>query len=169
MSTLRVANITNTSGTNAIDLTGIDVFNTGVLQSVQVTDSNTMNFAGSWTQLGALSINFTPRSTRSKILITTNTNATNIVTNDWSLYTLRLRVGDAYPYYRYVGTHYHQAYVPVEITFQIDSWGLDTRFIGIEGAAHANQNHQLNRKVWDPSAGAYNNTSLIRVTEFQTL
>jgi hypothetical protein len=143
--------------------------NTGVLQSVQVTESNVFSFSGSWVTLGSLSINFTPKSATSKILITTNVSGKNTQTNDWHLYSLRFKVGSDYPYYRYVGTHFHQAYVPIELTFQYDSWGTTAREVAVEGATHANYVHQLNLKTWDPTAGAHANTSVLRVTEFQTL
>lgn len=170
MSQLRVASIADGSGNNALTLSSVSVYNTGVLQSVQVVDSSTMNFAGSYTQLGSLAINFTPKSATSKILITSNTVARNITTTSWTLYNLRLRVGDSFPYYRYVGHHYYEAYSPVEITFQVDSWGTSERTIAVQAAAHANHTHQFNGKVWDPDpAGASSNTSILRVTEFQTL
>ena len=128
-----------------------------------------MNFTGQYTQLGSLAINFTPKSATSKILITSNTSARNISTTAWTLYQLRLRVGDEYPYSRYVGHHYYEAYSPVEITFQVDSWGTTSRTIAVQAASHANNTHQFNSKVWDATAGAAQNTSLLRITEFQTL
>jgi hypothetical protein len=169
MSQLRVGSITDAAGNNALTLSPVSVYNTGVLQSLQVTDSSIVNFGGSWTQLGNLLINFTPKSTTSKILITANVSGKNTQTNDWHLYSIRLRVGSDYPYYRYVGTHFFQAYVPVEVTFQVDSWGAGARQIAVEAASHASNVHQLNAKAWDPAAGAHANTSLLRITEFQTL
>jgi hypothetical protein len=169
MSQLRVGSITDTGGNNALTLSPVSVYNTGVLQSVQVTDSSIVGFGGSWTQLGGLLVNFTPKSATSKILITANVSGKNASTVDWALYSLRLRVGSDYPYYRYVGTHFFHAYVPIEITFQYDSWGTTARQVGIEGASHSTVTHQLNAKTWDPQVGAHSNTSLLRVTEFQTL
>jgi hypothetical protein len=169
MSQLRVASIADTSGGNALTLSSVSVYNTGVLQSIQVTDSSIMNFTGQYTQLGSLAINFTPKSATSKILITSNTSARNISTTSWTLYQLRLRVGNEYPYYRYVGHHYFEAYSPVEITFQYDSWGTSERTIAVEAAAHSNNTHQFNSKIWDSTAGASANTSVLRITEFQTL
>jgi hypothetical protein len=170
MSQLRVGSITDTGGNNALTLSSVSIYNTGVLQSVQIVDSSIMNFTGSYTQLGSLSINFTPKSATSKILITSNTSARNITTTSWTLYQLRLRVGDVFPYYRYVGHHYYEAYSPVEINFQVDSWGTTSRAIAVQAASHANHTHQFNSKIWDADpAGASSNTSVLRVTEFQTL
>jgi hypothetical protein len=169
MSQLRVSSVSNPAGTNTLNLLPDGFHNTGVLQSVQVTDSALMTFTGSYAQLGSLLINFTPKSANSKILISSNISAKNTQDLNWSLYTLRLRVGTDYPYYRYVGTHFHNAYAPVEVSFQYDSWGTSARAISIEASAHASYPHQFNSKVWDPGAGAANNTSVLRVTEFQTL
>ena len=169
MSQLRVSSISDTSGNNTLNLSPVSIYNTGVLQSLQVTESSIINFGGSWTQLGNLLINFTPKSATSKILITTNVSGKNTQSNDWCLYSLRFKVGSDYPYYRYVGNHFHQAYTPIELTFQYDSWGTTAKEISVEGSTHASYNHQLNQKTWDPGAGAHANTSLLRVTEFQTL
>lgn len=169
MSTLRVSEISNVAGTESVSLAKAPFFATGVLQTAFVEDSTLMTFTSSYVKLGNLGVTFTPQSTTSKIIVMANFTARNTATTAWSLYTVRIRVGDAYPYYRYVGTHYYEAYVPVQIVYQVPSWGLDGRVIEIQASPHASNAHQYNSKVWDPAAGAASNTSTLCIMEVETL
>lgn len=166
MSTLKVGSIQNLSGTKEMNTSDSDLLGVGALQVVQSTTSDVINFTSLTT---LMSTSFTPKSTTSKLLISTNISCTNTQTNDWTLYTIYLYVDDTKVYTRYVGSHYHQAYVPVDLTYVYNSWGISAKTISIKASPHASYTHQFNRKVWDSANGAENNTSTLRIMEIETL
>ena len=169
MSTLRVNTISNQAGSASVSTAKAPFFGTGVLQTAFIEDSALMTFVGTYVKLGNLGVTFTPLSPTSKIIIMANFSARNISTTSWTLYTARIRVGDTFPYSRYVGAHYYESYLPVQIVYQVPSWGLSSRVVEIQAAAHSNNSHQLNSKVWDPSPGAVNNTSTLCIMEVETM
>jgi hypothetical protein len=166
---IATSSISNLSGTVSVSTAKANMFPSGVLQTMFVEDSSLMTFSSAYVKLGNLGVNFTPISATSKVVILANFSARNTSTESWTLYTARIRVGDAFPYYRYVGAHYFNSYMPVQIAYQVPSWGLTTRVIEIQASPHASNVHQYNSKVWDPAAGAANNTSTLLVMEVETL
>lgn len=169
---LKVDKILNTAGAEIMSFeNGAVVFSQypknipGVLQSVQMTDSSVVSYSGgSWHSL-PLSMLFTPMSANSKLIITSNISLTNTQTNNWTLYALRIKTGDIYPYSRYVGCHYNQSYMPIETSYQCDSWGTFEQRVEIQVGLHSANTHEYNRKVWDPTPGAVPNTSVLRIME----
>lgn len=166
MSTLKVGTISNLAGSKTMTTASSDLLGIGALQIVQVASTDIINFT---TITTLMSTTFTPKSATSKLVISANVTATNTQTNDWHLWTAYLRVDSTDIYTRYIGQHYHQAYSPVDITFVYNSWGTTSKTISVLGSPHAGYNHQFNRKVWDPTTGAVNNTSTLRIMEIQTL
>lgn len=166
MSYLRVGSVQNLSGSKAKSTEELDKLGVGALQIVQLQRSDTFTFT---TMATAFSTTFTPKSTTSKIIISTNISCTNTQTTAWTLYAMRFRIGDSYPFSRYMGSHYEQAYVPMDVTYIADSWGTDPKLIEVQFSPHAGYTHEFNRKVWDPTTGGMSNTSTLRIMEIQTL
>jgi len=166
MSTLKVGTIQDLSGSKTMSTAQTDLLGVGALQIVQVTSTDIINYTGLTT---LMSTSFTPINASSKIVISTNISCTNTQTNDWTLWTAYIKVGDDTVYTRYIGTHYYQAYSPVDLTYVHNSWGTTARTISIQGSPHASHTHQFNRKVWDPASGAVSNTSTLRIMEIKTL
>lgn len=158
----------------------------GILQSIMLEDSTIANYNGDvWHKL-PLAMNFTPKNKHSKILITSNISLTHTATTTWTRYTMRIKVGDYYPYSRYVGCDYTQSYAPVQTSYQYDSWEPNqSKEIAIEISIHQDipeptdpptdppppipdNTHQYNRKVWSDGFGPIDNTSYLHIMEILT-